>query len=56
MEDGVIDCRPAKREEDELWDWFRQSRSAYVTACRVLVSRGLLAEMPGDMEKPIKVR
>ena len=43
------------REAEQLWDAFRQARSSYQTICRVLVERGILAEMPTDLDKPIKV-
>lgn len=43
------------REDQQLWDAYRQARSSYQTICRVLVERGILAEMPLDLDKPMKV-
>jgi len=50
MEDGV-----AQREEDQLWALYRQIRGSYQQVCALLVQRGILAEMPKDLDKPIKV-
>ncbi len=46
---------PKNAEEEELLALYRQVRGSYVAICRVLVVRGVLAEMPRDLEKPIKV-
>jgi len=44
-----------EKEETELWTVFRHARGAYASICEVLVQRGLLAELPKDLDKPIKV-
>jgi hypothetical protein len=44
-----------QREEDALWTVFRHTRGAYAAVCEILVQRGLLAELPKDLDKPIKV-
>lgn len=42
-------------EDVALWSLYRHVRGSYQDVCRLLVSRGLLAEMPTDLDKPIKV-
>lgn len=55
MESGVTE-RVVRTDEDQaLWHLYRQVRGSYQQVCRVLVMRGLLAEMPADLDKPIKV-
>jgi len=44
-----------EQEAEQLWQLYRQSRSNYKMVCQILVNRGLLAEMPADLDKPIKV-
>jgi hypothetical protein len=44
-----------EKEEAELWTVFRHARGAYASICEVLVQRGLIAELPKDLDKPIKV-
>lgn len=53
MESGVKVMRTD--EDQRLWNLYRQLRGSYAELCRVLVVRGLLAEMPADLDKPIKV-
>ena len=53
MESGVKVVRTD--EDQQLWNLYRQLRGSYAALCRVLVVRGLLAEMPTDLDKPIKV-
>lgn len=53
MESGVKLRRTG--EDQQLWNLYRQLRGTYAELCRVLVTRGLLAEMPADLDKPIKV-
>lgn len=38
-----------------LWELYRSIRSSYQQVCTLLVERGILAEMPKDLDKPIKV-
>jgi hypothetical protein len=42
-------------ESEQLWQMFRTSRSQYAIICQILVDRGILAEMPKDLDKPIKI-
>ena len=46
---------PRTPEDVALWNTYRQLRGSYQQLCKVLVARGLLAEMPTDLDKPIKV-
>lgn len=56
MESGVSEERLTRTPEDAaLWALFRQLRGSYTAVCRILVARGQLAEMPADLDKPIKV-
>lgn len=55
MENTVRQIDPVTHEVEQLWQVFRASRSNYATICHVLVERGILAEMPKDLDKPIKV-
>lgn len=43
------------KEDQALFALFRQMRGSYTAICRVLVKRGILAEMPKDLDKPIKI-
>lgn len=52
MTDRVMESQ----ETDDLWNLYRQIRGSYQTICKVLVERGVLAEMPTDLERPIKVQ
>lgn len=44
-----------QKEDAELLKVFRHARGAYASICETLVQRGILAEMPKDLDKPIKV-
>lgn len=56
MESRVTEERlPRSAEELALWALYRQLRGSYAQLCRVMVVRGMLAEMPADLDKPIKV-
>lgn len=44
-----------EQEVEQLRTIFRNARGSYVAICEVLVRRGLLAEMPHDLDKPIWV-
>lgn len=58
MAGGVAPCeeRLTRTPEDAaLWALYRHVRGSYQDVCRILVQRGLLAEMPTDLDKPIKV-
>lgn len=46
---------PRTAEELALWSLYRHVRGSYQDVCRLLVQRGMLAEMPTDLDKPIKV-
>lgn len=52
---GVEEMLARTPEDLALWTLYRQVRGSYQQVCRVLVTRGLLAEMPADLDKPIKV-
>jgi hypothetical protein len=55
MEGGVNRLPLDASEERALWDLYRQIRGSYRQVCTVLVQRGMLAEMPKDLDKPLKV-
>ena len=38
-----------------LWELYRSVRSSYQQICLLLVERGIIAEMPKDLDKPVKV-
>lgn len=45
----------ARQDDAALWELYRSTRSSYQQVCTLLVERGVLAEMPKDLDKPIKV-
>lgn len=41
--------------DEALWKLYRSLRSSYQQVCTLLVERGIIAELPKDLDKPIKI-
>lgn len=43
------------KDDQALWELYRNIRSSYQQICLLLVARGIIAELPKDLDKPIKI-